>query len=263
MSTSINQLRQWVKSSGHPLAQLIFQSVSAFRGFELPAPKLIYSPLYHLYGLITGTINAFLRIFFWTPMFKSRLSHSDGQLYLYGGIPYLAGPLDISIGKECRISGKTTITGRSCSQKKPTLIIGKNVDLGWQSTVAVGDEIIIGDNVRIAGQCFLAGYPGHPIDPVARAKGLPELDEQVGSIILKDDVWLASGVKVMAGVTIGEGTIVAAGSVVTKDLPACVIAAGCPAKVVRELTFDNAKKMSAKKTQPALNIVMKTASSDA
>ena len=68
-----------------------------------------------------------------------------------------------------------------------------------------------------------------------RALGKPDEDSQVGDIILEDDVWLATGVKVMPGVTIGRGTIVAAGSAVTKNLPRFVLAAGVPAKVIKSI----------------------------
>ena len=82
---------------------------------------------------------------------------------------------------------------------------------------------------------MLAGYPGHPLDARARAAGAADTDEQVGDIILEDDVWLATGVTVIAGVRIGRGTVVAAGSVVTRDLPANVLAAGNPARVIRSI----------------------------
>ncbi|WP_060586152.1 hypothetical protein [Aeromonas schubertii] len=94
---------------------------------------------------------------------------------------------------------------------------------------------MLGDHVRIAGRAFLAGYPGHPLDAEARARGEPDQESQVGDIILEDHVWLATGVMVMAGVRIGRGTVVAAGSVVTRDLPADVVAAGNPARVIRSL----------------------------
>ncbi len=153
---------------------------------------------------------------------------------LYGGRPMLIGPLAIEIGEGSRISGQTTFTGRGAS-RQPRLVIGSNCDIGWQTTIAVGTEVRIGDNVRIAGRAFLAGYPGHPLDARDRAAGLPDLDRQCGPIILEEDVWLATQVTVSAGVRIGRGTIVAAGSVVTKDLPPFVLAGGVPARILRSL----------------------------
>jgi acetyltransferase-like isoleucine patch superfamily enzyme len=133
----------------------------------------------------------------------------------------------------------TTISGRSVGHKIPQLIIGDNVDISWRTSISVGNTIILGNNVRIAGDCYLAGYPGHPINAKLRALGKPEENSQVGDIILDDDVWLATGVKVMAGVTIGRGTIVAAGSVVTKDLPSFVLAAGVPARIIKSIEEEN------------------------
>ena len=141
------------------------------------------------------------------------------------------------IGEGCRISGQTTITGRSSAPRTPGLEIGSNCDIGWQTTIAVGTRVRLGNNVRIAGRALLAGYPGHPMDAADRAAGLPELDSQCGDILLEDDVWLATNVCVSAGVRIGRGTVVAAGSVVTRDLPEFVLAAGVPARVIRPLTL--------------------------
>jgi acetyltransferase-like isoleucine patch superfamily enzyme len=150
-------------------------------------------------------------------------------------MPLVLGPVRISLGGDCRISGQTTISGRSAGPIAPELTVGRNCDIGWQTTIAVGRRIGIGDNVRIAGRALLAGYPGHPLDPVARAAGLPDTEDEIGDIVLEDDVWLATGVTVSAGVTIGKGTVVAAGSVVTRDLPAGVLAAGAPARVIRTI----------------------------
>jgi acetyltransferase-like isoleucine patch superfamily enzyme len=160
---------------------------------------------------------------------------------IYGGMPMILGKLHIEVAENSRISAATTFSGRSASKNTPLLSIGENVDIGWQTGIAVGSKIIIGDNVRIAGRSTLAGYPGHPLNAERRAAGEPEDDDQVGDIILEDDVWLATGVNVMANVRIGKGTVVACGSVVTKDLPPNVLAGGIPAKVIRQLTEnDNA-----------------------
>lgn len=232
---SVHNFRGWVKTSPNPIAKCLYQVFYELRAMDLPAPKIIYGPLYGGYNVIKGIIDNALRVLLWTPMFKSQVEYVGRYLYLFGGMPYLAGPLHIELGDHCRLSGKTTITGRGVSHITPTLSVGDNCDIGWMTTIAVGSTVRLGNNVRIAGQCFLAGYPGHPLDAKARAEGKPEEDFQVGDIILEDDVWLATGVSVMAGVTIGKGAIVAAQSVVTHDIPPFVLAAGCPARVVRSL----------------------------
>lgn len=183
-----------------------------------------------------------MRQLWWTPLFKTRLKSAPKHLYLYSKMPFISGALTIAIGEKCRISGQTTFSGRTCINSKTLepmpaqLIIGNNAGISWQTTIAVGRRVVIGDNVRIAGRCFLAGYPGHPINPYERAKGKADTQDQIGDIELKENVWLGTGCTVLAGVTIGQNTIVGSGSIVTKSLPANVIAAGNPAKVIRELT---------------------------
>ena len=232
---NINQLKQGLKHSDKPLARGIFSVLKATRGLSLPAPRLITTPLYYAYCGTRSFLSTVTRLFWWTPLFKGRLDQVGAKLYLYGGLPYISGPVQIEIGENCRVSGHTTFSGRSCAPSAPRLIVGDNVDIGWMTTIAVGGKVVIGNNVRIAGRALLAGDPGHPLDAKSRAAGLPETDDQVGDIVLEDNVWLATGVSVMAGVHIGCNTIVAAGSVVTHDLPANVLCGGIPAKVIREL----------------------------
>lgn len=231
--------RQWVKQSANPLAGLIRGLHRGYRIFEIPAPRAVFVPVTWAFYAGRKCIRWPLRTFLWAPMFKARLEKYGRRLFVYGGLPMITGPVQISVGDDCRISGQTTISGRWAGDHTPRVDVGSNVDIGWRSTLAVGTRIQIGDNVRIAERAFLAGYPGHPMNAEDRAAGLPDLDDQVGDIILEDDVWLASGVTVLPGVTIGRGTIVGAGSIVTNDLPAGVIAAGVPANVIREI--DNQK----------------------
>ncbi len=246
---TLQQVKKWVKTADHPLARTIKASHDQLHHFEIPAITLIYKPLRLIHQLLSTSLSSVTRVLYWTPMFKTRLSQSCKRLYLYGGMPLVQGSLDILIGDNCRVSGQTTFSGRWSGEHTPQLIIGHNVGIAWQTTIAVGSKVVIGDNVRIAGRGFLAGYPGHPVDPVARAKGLPDTDDQVGDIILERDVWLGSGVTVMKGVTIGEGTIVASGSVVTQSLPAFVMAAGMPAKVIKTLPYSSSKASSQTKSR--------------
>lgn len=230
----MSSLRHWVKAREHPLARLAYTVAMGLRSVSLPVIPGLHAALYRLRGAVLGATSTLGRTLWHTPLFLSQVASPPRRLMLYGGQPLLIGGLHIALGEDCRISGQTTFTGRA-GRHLPRLVIGRNCDIGWQTTIAVGTEVRLGDNVRIAGRAFLAGYPGHPLDARARALGAPDLDSQCGPIILDDDVWLATGVTVSAGVRIGRGTIVAAGSVVTHDLPAFVLAGGVPARVIRSL----------------------------
>lgn len=241
-TSALHQTKQWLKNSQHPVAKFLFTQIKSLFNLELIAPKFLLTASYSAYIFFHRLFASLMRIFFWTPLLKGRLQKVGRHLHLYGGLPYISGPIDIELGDNCRVSGQTTFTGRSCATTSPQLIVGNNVDIGWMTTIAVGQKVSIADNVRIAGRALLAGYPGHPLDPEDRALGRPETDQQVGDIILEKDVWLATGVCVMAGVRIGHGTIVAAGSVVTHDLPPMVLAGGIPARIIRSLAqFDMAR----------------------
>ena len=90
--------------------------------------------------------------------------------------------------------------------------------------IRIGDDVQVGPNVQ-----FLT--PTHPLEPeTRRAKW-----EAAQPITVADNVWLGGGVIVCPGVSIGENTVVGAGAVVVKDLPANVVAVGNPARVVRSL----------------------------
>jgi len=243
-SLNLNQLKRWLKNSDHPIARGTFKTLKALLGFSLPAPRLITTPLYYAYCGTQNFVSTLMRVFWWTPLLKGRLDHVGSNLYLYGGLPFISGLVQIEIGSDCRVSGQTTFTGRTCAPSPPKLIVGDNVDIGWMTTIAIGKKVVLGNNVRIAGRTLLAGYPGHPLDAESRAAGLPETDEQVGDIVLEDNVWLATGVSVMAGVHIGCNTVVAAGSVVTHDLPANVLCGGIPAKVIYALDVMSKKNIT-------------------
>lgn len=233
--SAFHTLKKWVKHSPQPIARLLRGSYRAMRAFELPRIPMLYRPIDLLHRGLKDVWGWFWRVFYWTPLFKSRLMANAPRLYLYGGIPVTTGPLHMRFGRDCRLSAQTTISGRWAGTVIPQLTVGDNVGIGWMTTIAVGTRVILGDNVRIAGRAYLAGYPGHPLNAQDRAAGKPDTEDQIGEIILERDVWLGTGVSVMAGVTIGQGAIVAAGSVVTRDLPANVLAGGVPARVIRHL----------------------------
>ena len=92
------------------------------------------------------------------------------------------------------------------------------------ATITIGDDVQIGPNVQLL-------TPTHPLDPEPRRAKW----EGAQPIVIGDNVWLGGGVIVCPGVTIGADTVVGAGAVVTRDLPARVLAVGNPARVIRSL----------------------------
>ena len=111
--------------------------------------------------------------------------------------------------------GKKTTFGRDCF-----------VNFGC-TFLALGG-ITIEDDVFIGPHCVLA-TEYHPENPATRHSLLTK------PIVVKRNAWLGANVTVLAGVTIGENAIVAAGSVVTKDVPDNMVVAGSPARVIREI----------------------------
>ncbi len=108
--------------------------------------------------------------------------------------------------------------------------VGKNVFINMNNYFMDGAEITFGDNVFVGPSC---GFytADHPLDAEDRRKGL----EKASPIKVGDDVWIGAGVSVMPGVTIGDRSVIGAGSVVTKDIPPDSLAMGVPCHVVREI----------------------------
>ena len=106
--------------------------------------------------------------------------------------------------------------------------LGKYVYTNFGVTFVDDTHIYIGDYTMLGPNVVLA-TAGHPIDPDLRRRGLQyNLPVRIGS-----NCWLGAGVIVLPGVTIGDNTVVGAGSVVTKDLPSNVVAVGNPCRVLR------------------------------
>lgn len=113
------------------------------------------------------------------------------------------------------------------------LFFGNNVYANFNLTVVDDVEIFVGNNVMFAPNVTLT-TANHPIAPKLRAKGY----QYCKKIVIKDNVWICSGVVILPGVTIGENSVIAAGSVVTKDIPANVVAMGVPCRVYRKISDD-------------------------
>lgn len=112
--------------------------------------------------------------------------------------------------------------------------IGNNFYANFDCIFLDVAPIKIGENVMFGPRVSLL-TPGHPIDAIVRNSGL----EFGKAITIGDNVWFGGNVVVNPGVTIGNNTIIGSGSVVTKNIPNNVIAAGNPCKIIREITDED------------------------
>lgn len=111
--------------------------------------------------------------------------------------------------------------------------LGRNVVINDFVHIWGGGGVEIGDDSLIAAQCTITSQT-HAADALAR--GQLYRDTWIpGQVRIGSNVWLGSGAIILPGVTIGDNSIVAAGAVVTADIPSGVLAAGVPARVVKEL----------------------------
>ncbi|WP_148059396.1 DapH/DapD/GlmU-related protein [Sinobacterium caligoides] len=142
------------------------------------------------------------------------------------------GP-NITIGRCATIIGepqapvKIGVWGREPMAGEIT--IGDYVLISPGCRISASDRISIGDSVMMANGVYITDCDWHGL------YDRTERDAEVYPVVIKDNVWLGDHASVLKGVTIGENSVVGAGSVVTRDVPDNVVVAGNPAKVVKQL----------------------------
>jgi acetyltransferase-like isoleucine patch superfamily enzyme len=148
------------------------------------------------------------------------------QLNTAGDIDAIRDILSEIIGET--IADSTTIFAPFYTNFGKFIRIGKNVFINHACSfldmggITLEDEVLIGPRVNLVTE-------NHPLDPSDRRALLTR------PIVIKRNAWIGAGATILPGVTIGENSIVAAGAVVSKDVPANTIVAGIPAKVIKSI----------------------------
>lgn len=154
------------------------------------------------------------------------------KLYEYNSLH----PLDRD-GRRAAIRKILGKTGLNCTVEQPffctygyNITVGDNFFLNVNGKLMDSGKITIGDNVFIAPNvCIITEE--HAMDVEQRAAGL----EYARPVTIGDNVWICAGALILPGVTIGEGSVIGAGSVVTRSVPPRCLAAGNPCRVIRSL----------------------------
>lgn len=206
--------------------------------FHIPVNGLT-RPLFKLCYAFHVTIRELLiwgsRFFWYEPLFRSQCKRV-GSNFQMESLPYMQGNGDIVLGDGVRLSGKSSISFGRHLKGKPSLIVGNNTFIGHQCSFRVGESIRIGNDCLIAGGVSIFDMDGHPLSAQERRSGKPTPVEYLAPVTIGNDVWIGADSVILKGVTVGDRSIIATKSVVTKDVPPDVIVAGNPARIVKELT---------------------------
>jgi acetyltransferase-like isoleucine patch superfamily enzyme len=203
---------------------------------NLPVPEVV-KPLGRLiYNLQLYARGAFKRVCAFLclqPLFRSRCDSLGKRLSLIA-LPRVVGHASIVMGDDVRLSGTLGIvSGRTFDN--PVLRIGNRVFLGHDVEISCNREIVIEDDVMIAGCCRISDNDGHSVDMERRIKGLPPEQSEVHPVRICRGAWIGFRSFILKGVTVGEGAVIGANSVVTRDVPPHTVVAGSPARVVMSI----------------------------
>ena len=133
-----------------------------------------------------------------------------------------------------------------CQKEGAVLRIGRYTFIGSNTDIVSTKKVTIGDNVLISHNCYITDTDGHSLDKIKRRDDIPNRWKNfkdwsvvcAEEVVIHSDVWIGPNSIILKGVTIGEGTIISAGSVVTKSFPRNVVVAGVPGKVIKKLNVD-------------------------
>jgi acetyltransferase-like isoleucine patch superfamily enzyme len=230
MST-FERLALRIKRQDGPIASAAYKLAKGVLNFHLPDNAVVRSAARMAYmgHVAARQVTERVHGLFWAePLFRSRCA-SVGENLSVERVPYILGHAEIIIGDNVTISGQLNIiTGRFSDT--PQLIIGDNVFIGHHTLFAVNKRIEVRDNASIAGGCRIADSDGHPIDADKRAAEVELTEGEMKPVIIDKHAWIGANTQILKGVTIGERSIVGAGSVVIGDIPADTMALGSPAR---------------------------------
>lgn len=179
-----------------------------------------------IFDFLANLLIGFYRVLL--AKFYLRNADSLGSLVSVNGKPMFRNSGKAYFGDEVRVWSNIN-RAKILIGKKGIFRVGKNSRING-CHIAVQNQVTIGNNVRIAPYVLILDSDFHKVDDHFSEEGINS------PIIIHDNVWIASNSTILKGVEIGEGAVVAAGSVVTKNVPPFTVVAGVPAKVIRQLS---------------------------
>jgi acetyltransferase-like isoleucine patch superfamily enzyme len=225
----LNRFILRIKRKDNQLYASLYRLAEFIISFSIPSVKLIHLPLYYAERFVNSSLRGILHAFWYVPLFKARCEEAGKNLRLPDGIPLIEGShLKIFLGDNVTI-GRSTI-GASKVFDEPILKIGSHSTIGYGTVISASKEVIIGEHCLIGPQCIIMDSDDHPINPAKRLSQEPVSKEDVLPVKIGNNVWIGGYCAILKGVTIGDNTVVATHSVVTRDAAGNCVYAGFPAR---------------------------------
>ncbi|MGK4000403.1 acyltransferase [Sorangium sp. So ce1024] len=231
----MKKLVRFLASSDHSVARAVRHVRRQVHTFTLPAPRPLVVPMRMAFEAAREAYYFGARVLVCEPHLKSHCARYGKGVRTGCFIHFIRGQGDIILGDNVVLDGKVNIVFAARFSDRPTLRIGDNTGIGHECRIVVGKSVTIGSHCRIAGSVYILDSSGHPSDPEARKRGLPPADSEVRPVVIEDNVWLGARSMIFPGVTVGEGSVVSAGSIVMADVPPYTVVAGNPARRVASL----------------------------
>ncbi len=235
----IEALKLRVRRRETPTYRALYRLARGLRSLRLPLVRPLHLALYHERAARRSLLATLARVLYYDPLLRARCERVGRRLYLTNGLPYIEGHLRIRLGDDVSLDGVSSLIAARVGED-PVLEVGDHVFLGHQLTVSVAKRVTIGSHVLVSDRVLIADNDGHPLDPDRRRGGEPIALEDARPVTIEDGAWIGSRAVILKGVTVGRGAIVAAGAVVTRDVPPYALVAGNPARVVRADVRDGA-----------------------
>ena len=176
----------------------------------------------------------YLRFKYWSHKFGS----INGLVKIGRNVTF-QNPDTIHLGKGVKIGNYTyflPLKHYAGINYNPKIIVGEGCMIGIRNSFAAINEIKIGNHVLFAGYVHITDH-SHGYEDIERPCAPQPLFSK-GPVIIDDDCWLGFSCEILSGVHIGKHCVVAARSVVTKDVPPYCVVAGNPAKIVKKYNFE-------------------------
>jgi len=203
---------------------ILYPQAPRIPGFLKPFLRIFYEIHFGAIGLVHWFVN----VFYAHPLFQSRCA-SLGRNLSIGRLPFISGHVELHIGDGVSIGSMSVTSGRF--NDHPRLIIKDRAQIGWRVDFTVNNEVVIEEDTRISFDCRISDSDGHPREADLRARNAPLNPRDIRPVRICRYAWIGNGSHIMKGVTIGEGAVIGANSVVISDVPPYSLALGNPAEI--------------------------------